>query len=229
VNIEVEGFQWQWAFHYTDEGVTVQGGSVENPPEMVVPINRPFRLTLRSDDVIHSFFVPNFLTKRDLVPYAAGIDPNHLEFTVNRLGTFRGQCAEFCGDGHAQMTFIVTSMEQADYDAWVAEQQAKVTPTPPAGSEPAGLPVVKISADKIAFDTTELAIPAGQEFIIEFTNKEAVPHNVAIYDGDRTLFQGEWLTGPGTIRYDVPAIDAGEYTFQCDVHPSAMSGTVTAR
>ncbi len=228
VNIEVEGFQWQWAFHYLDEGVTVDGGSVENPPVMVVPVNRPIHLILHSDDVIHSFFVPNFLTKRDVVPFAEGTNPNELEFTVNRLGTFRGQCAEFCGRGHAEMTFVVISMDPADYADWVVEQRAaaSVEPTP---TIPAGLQIVRISADQLEFDTNLLEVPAGEDFVIEFTNNEVdIPHNVAIYDGEATLFQGEWLTGPGTIQYLVPALDAGEYTFQCDVHPS-MFGTVTAR
>lgn len=226
VTIEVEGFQWQWAFHYVDEGVTVEGGSVENPPVMVVPINRPIHLILRSDDVIHSFFVPNFLIKRDNVPYAEGTSPNELEFTVNRLGTFRGQCAEFCGLGHADMTFVVTSMEAADYDAWVREQLAAASEEPSA-SIPPGLTVVRISADLSEFDTDLLQVPAGEDFVIEFTNNDPIPHNVAVYDGETTLFQGEWLTEPGTIQYLVTALDAGEYTFQCDVHPS-MSGTLVA-
>jgi plastocyanin len=85
---------------------------------------------------------------------------------------------------------------------------------------------VAISAESIAFDTTTIQLPAGEPSVIAFENREAVPHNVAIYDGQEALFAGEIFPGPDSRDYEVPALDAGSYEFRCDVHPQQMTGTV---
>jgi plastocyanin len=90
---------------------------------------------------------------------------------------------------------------------------------------------VSIAADALAFSTDTLSAPAGEGFTIAFENEEAVPHNVAIYR-DRTatdpLFTGETITGPRTVTYQVPELEAGGYFFRCDVHPTQMTGTLEA-
>lgn len=231
VTIEVTGFQWQWTFHYLDDDGDATNdvsitGSPDAPPVMVLPVGEPVRLILRSADVIHSFYVPSFLVKRDLIPLGEA-DPNELEFTISDPGTYRGQCAEFCGDLHARMTFSVQAMTGAEYDAWFAAAQSGATPAPTAAP---GSVVVKIGADQIAFDSHALEAPANQPFTIEFTNNEALSHNVAIYDGETELFRGDFFTGPGAISYAVPALPPGEYTFICNVHPVPdMTGTLTVR
>ena len=89
VNIEVTGFQWQWQFHYLDgdgnpdNDYTVVG-STAAPPMMVVPVGETIHLSLSSADVIHSFFVPHFLIKRDVFPLSGDQKPNELEFSVIR-------------------------------------------------------------------------------------------------------------------------------------------------
>lgn len=86
-----------------------------------------------------------------------------------------------------------------------------------------------IVAKGIAFNATELRLPAGQETTITFDNQDAgIPHDVAIYtqQGGESLFKGEIITGPAKAEYAVPALEAGSYWFQCDVHPT-MNGTVT--
>jgi plastocyanin len=91
--------------------------------------------------------------------------------------------------------------------------------------------LVQIAANNLAFDTDTLNVPAGEEFVIEFDNQEDVPHNVAIYSGEdlaEAFFQGEVFNGPATRDYEVEALEAGEYFFQCDVHPAQMQGTVVA-
>ena len=229
VRIEVEGFQWQWTFRYPDEGVSVTGSAAE-APTMVVPVGEPVLLTLTSVDVIHSFYVPHFIIKRDVVPLAEGERPNELEFTVTEPGTYTGQCAEFCGTFHHSMTFSVEAMPRADYDAYLADLAAgpsEPAPSGPAESPGAELQVVEISAENVEFDTDELQVPAGEPFIIRFENKEAIPHNVSIFDGTTPLFEGEIFTGPTTIDYQVPALEAGTYDFLCEVHPN-MAGTVVA-
>ncbi|MEX1070533.1 MAG: cytochrome c oxidase subunit II [Chloroflexota bacterium] len=227
VRIEVEGQQFSWTFRYAN-GYSVTG-NVLAPPVLVVPTGEPVRLALVSRDVIHSFFVPAFLIKTDVVPFGQGQAPNELEFTITTSGTYRGQCAEFCGTLHADMTFAVQAMPPADFDAWLAAA-ASATPTP-AASVPPNLPFVELTADNIEFSVLELQVPAGEPFIIRFTNAEGVDHNVSIHDGETTLFKGAKVTGPDvTVDYVVPALDAGEYTFICDFHPiPAMTGTLTVR
>lgn len=88
---------------------------------------------------------------------------------------------------------------------------------------------LSVTASNISFGTDCLAAPAGQAFTIAFDNQDAsVPHNLAIYpegDGSKALFTGDIVTGVASATYDVAALQAGTYRFQCDVHPTTMSGT----
>jgi cytochrome c oxidase subunit 2 len=113
--IEVRGFQWQWQFRYRDENVTVTG-SPGTSPQMVLPVHRTARLILTSRDVIHSFYVPDFNFKRDVIP---GVT-NRIDLDPTELGTYVGRCAEFCGLDHARMDFTVKVVSQDDYRDWVA-------------------------------------------------------------------------------------------------------------
>ena len=87
---------------------------------------------------------------------------------------------------------------------------------------------VALSANNLEFDASTIEAPAGAEFTITFTNNESQPHNVAIYseEGGDEIVVGEVITGPdATTQIVVPALDAGTYYFQCDIHPD-MNGTV---
>jgi cytochrome c oxidase subunit 2 len=228
VTIEVEGKQWSWVFHYLDNdgdptNDVIVAGTAANGLVMALPVGEPVKLILISNDVIHSFYVPAFLVKRDVVPLPEGKPPNELEFTVSEKGTYRGQCAEFCGDLHADMTFSVQAMSRPDFDKWIAAIRAGETPAPSAAAV-AG--VVKVSATNTAFDTKALEAGAGQPFKIEFTNNDPFDHNVGIWNGSEEVFRGEIFSGPATKTYDVNSLPAGNYTFVCDVHP-AMTGTLT--
>jgi cytochrome c oxidase subunit II len=118
VNVRVEAFQWQWRFTYEKQNVVITGVPGK-PPELVLPVGERIGLELVSDDVIHAFFVPRFLVKRDLVP---GIT-NHLDLTINAEGTYSGQCAEFCGLLHDRMLFSVRAVSPAEFATWLAAQQ----------------------------------------------------------------------------------------------------------
>ena len=120
LRVEVTGFQWGWRFRYLTEGVVIVGTSTERPT-MVLPVNAVTRLTLLSPDVIHSFFVPEFLVKRDVIP---GVE-NRMDVTPTRTGRFRGACAEFCGLDHGRMTFAVEVVELEQFRAWIQEQQER--------------------------------------------------------------------------------------------------------
>jgi cytochrome c oxidase subunit 2 len=232
LTIEVTGFQWQWQFRYLDgddnaeNDVTVVG-SPATPATMVVPVGEPIRLQLTATDVIHSFYVPQFLIKRDMFPPGPGAPDNELEFTIKEAGTYSGQCAEFCGDLHARMTFTVEAMERAAFNEWLAAARAGETPAPSV--EPSG-PTLELSADQVAFDVKELSAPADTGFQIHLVNREALVHNVSIIDANgEHVFTGDDITGPDAeITYQIPPLPPGEYTFICDFHPVAdMTGTLT--
>jgi cytochrome c oxidase subunit 2 len=115
VRVEVRGFQWQWQFVYEDEDVVVTGVLDDRLPELVLPVDRTTRLELVAEDVIHSFWVPDFLTKRDLIP---GVD-NAIDVTPTRTGTYDGRCAEFCGLDHWRMSFTVRVVTADEFEAWL--------------------------------------------------------------------------------------------------------------
>jgi plastocyanin len=197
---------------------------------MYVPAGRDILLSLTSQDVIHAFYVPQFLFKRDVVPGRV----NQFDFTVDPADagqTFRGQCAELCGIGHSVMLFEVHALAPADFDAWLADAIAKAnaTPAPPPSGQAAG-PTLQLSALNVAYEQTALTAPAGTPFRIEFDNKDSgVPHNVSIHKDStagQEVFKGDIFNGPAKRTYDVPALDAGTYAFACSVHPS-MTGTLT--
>ena len=115
--IEVVGRRWWWEVHYLDAA----GERIATTAnEIHVPVGRPVSLRLRSDNVIHSFWVPNLQGKLDLVPGQV----NRAWFTANEAGTFRGQCAEFCGAQHALMAFLVVAEPASAFDEWLARERA---------------------------------------------------------------------------------------------------------
>jgi cytochrome c oxidase subunit 2 len=229
LTVDVTGFQWQWTFDYKDQGLTFTGQGTEGPV-MVLPVGEDVHFRLHSNDVIHSFYVPGFFFKKDVVPGRT----NEFDLTLNQTGTYSGQCAEFCGLGHADMRFTVQAVSQADFATWVAQQQAaaKATPSP----LPSGAQTLTLSASNTtAFDESTLTATAGQPFAVAFTNKGAAggpPHDFAIKDparGTTMLFTGEPLAQAGqSVTYSVPALAAGTYTFICIVHPN-MTGTLTVK
>jgi cytochrome c oxidase subunit 2 len=130
LDVEVTGFQWGWRFHYPAESVTVRGDA-NQPPRLVLPVGANVRFQLVSADVVHSFFVPAFLVKRDLIP---GVD-NEIEVRPTETGTYRAFCAEFCGLDHWRMSFDVEVVPPEAFQAFLAEQQQ--APSGP-GADPNG-------------------------------------------------------------------------------------------
>tara|TARA_R110000823_G_scaffold47903_19_gene122019 strand:- start:11773 stop:12849 length:1077 start_codon:yes stop_codon:yes gene_type:complete len=120
--IEVIGWRWWWEVRYLDGDGQLLATTAN---EIHVPVDRPVRFLLRSGDVIHSFWVPNLHGKTDMVPGTT----NRSWFTAREVGSFRGQCAEFCGTQHALMGFEVIVLPQNEFDAWLLHQ-AKDARTP---------------------------------------------------------------------------------------------------
>jgi cytochrome c oxidase subunit 2 len=117
--VNVTGFQWGWKFEYPSETVTVFGTGEVQPPELYLPVGQPTRLMLQTTDVNHSFWVPRFLAKRDLIQ---GVD-NVVDITPTEIGRYDGRCAEFCGLDHWRMDFIVNVVSKADFDNWISSQR----------------------------------------------------------------------------------------------------------
>jgi cytochrome c oxidase subunit 2 len=123
LEVEVEGFQWQWQMRYPEQGVTISG-SEQAPAALVLPVGETIRFRLISTDVNHSFWVPEFLEKRDLIP---GID-NEIEVTITEPGEWIGRCAEYCGLDHWLMTFDVVAVPADEFDAWMNQARLEEQP-----------------------------------------------------------------------------------------------------
>lgn len=222
--IDVTGFQWQWTFEYADQGLSFTGTG-RTGPVMALPVNEQVRIRLHATDVIHSFYVPQFLYKKDVVPGRV----NEFDVVVNDPGIYSGQCAEFCGLSHADMRFTVEAMSRADFDAWVVEQQQA---RPSQGPPPSGAPSVNVAAvSTTAFDPATLSAPADKPIAFNFTNSDpgGQPHNFSIKaaNPDGTDWVGVPIANAGqSATYVSPPLKAATYEFYCAVHPTTMRGTL---
>ncbi|WP_230530876.1 cytochrome c oxidase subunit II [Microvirga roseola] len=125
LRIEVVGERWWWRVHYVDAEGEIRLVSAN---EIRIPTGRPIEFVLKTQDVIHSFWVPSLAGKLDMIPG----DVNVTRFSADRPGIYRGQCAEYCGEQHALMAFYVVAMPQAEFDAWYAvEAGPALEPTIP--------------------------------------------------------------------------------------------------
>ena len=146
LTIKVTGLQWKWKYEYDADGTPVsfisslqadhKAASARNSGVdvtkienyllevdnmMVVPVNKKVRLLVTSDDVIHSWWVPAFATKKDAIPGYV----NEIWYKVEKTGIYRGQCAELCGKDHAFMPIVVKVVEEAEYNTWLAAKKVE--------------------------------------------------------------------------------------------------------
>ena len=200
--VNVIGHQWWWEFEYPEYGI-------ETANEMHIPIGRTVYLNITSADVIHSFWVPQLNGKRDAVPGRV----NHLILNADEPGTYLGQCAEFCGLAHADMRHRVYAESEADFEAWVAEQQQPAE-IPTEGPAAAGWETYQIvctachNADGASTPVSReiTAAEGGQEFVFEVSLAPNLTHF-----GSRTTFGGasfewteehlqSWLANPADLN-----------------------------
>jgi cytochrome c oxidase subunit 2 len=113
--VSVTARMWWWDVSYTDPAT---GGAIRTANEIHIPTGRPVYLALSSTDVIHSFWVPQLGGKMDMLPGRM----QHLLLSADWPGVYRGQCAEFCGEQHAQMALHVVAEAPDAFTAWLAEQ-----------------------------------------------------------------------------------------------------------
>jgi len=126
ITIEAIGQRWSWTFNYVDQDrveVGIQGQETEDSfvdvdklPVLYLPVDRSVEIKIESRDVIHSFWVVDFLYKKDMIPAKS----NYMYFTPLKEGVYAGKCAELCGEYHAQMLFTVQVVSQAEFDRQMA-------------------------------------------------------------------------------------------------------------
>jgi cytochrome c oxidase subunit 2 len=132
LQVKVEGQQWWWRFHYDldNDGSFDGEGDLTTSGELVVPVDREVNLTITSNDVIHSFWIPALNGKKDAVP---GITTDW-SFEAGEAGVYRGQCTEYCGLSHANMRMLVRALPSSDYERWL-ENQLMPASDPAPGSD----------------------------------------------------------------------------------------------
>jgi cytochrome c oxidase subunit 2 len=143
--ITVVGQQWSWTFNYnlgydtskksyeavgSDSDVVHEGGTTADRPTLWLVKDKSVQIYLTSPDVIHSFWVPAFLFKMDVVPGRH----NHFALTPTRSGTFEGRCAELCGVYHSRMLFNVKVVSQSEYDDHLAQLKSRGNTGPALGA-----------------------------------------------------------------------------------------------
>lgn len=121
VKISVTGHQWWWRVVYLHD----DGSATESANELRIPVGVQVEIALTTADVLHSFWVPAYAGKVDMVPGRI----NYLRFTATEAGRVRGQCAEYCGGAHAFMAFHVEAMEPESFARWMAAERADASPT----------------------------------------------------------------------------------------------------
>jgi cytochrome c oxidase subunit 2 len=120
MEIKVTAFQWSWQFEYPQYGITTN--------TMYLPVNKQVLFKLTSRDVIHSFWVPEFRLKQDVLPGANLV--KELRITPTQPGDYKVRCAEMCGGAHSTMERPVIVVSQTDFDAWVAKESSANTADP---------------------------------------------------------------------------------------------------
>ncbi len=230
--------QFQWSFQYLPADappdakplftVSIPVGADGG---LTLPAGKTTHLYLSSPDVIHAFYVPQFLFKRDVIPGVV----NQFDLTLDASDagqTFRGQCAELCGIGHRVMLFEVHALAPDAFDAWYQGKltEPAATPTPvPSGA--ANGPKLDLVAQNVKFDKADLSAPANTPFTIHFDNRDpGTAHDVDILDaGGAKVFDGKDFPGPAAQDYGVGPLPAGTYKFECSIHPALMFGTLTVQ
>ncbi len=175
IQVKVTGRMWSWMHEY-ENGV--------QSPELYVPVNKPVKLNLSSQDVIHSYYIPAFKVKQDAV---AGVPNLFLWFSAYQTGDYHVFCAEYCGNGHSRMMTWVHVVTQEEFDAWLKTEGDKVAELKKATESGADAGTLHILGEQLAkskgcvachsvdgskvigptwkgvYGTTETVVTAGQE------------------------------------------------------------------
>jgi cytochrome c oxidase subunit 2 len=179
VRIEVVGERWWWRVNYLGS----QGEQhLVSANEIRIPAGVPIEFILKSNDVIHSFWVPSLAGKLDMIPGRV----NSYQFSAARPGVYRGQCAEYCGAQHALMAFYVVAMEREEYRTWFSDQKG-----------PANDPVTELGAQG-----KELFIASGCgacHTVRGTTASGKIGPDLTHFGSRRSIAAGSFPNNPGTV------------------------------
>ena len=156
LQVEVVGHQWWWEFRYPQLGLTTAN-------ELHVPVGRTVALKMVTQDVLHSFWIPQLAAKRDVFPNRS----TTLWFKAEEPGDYPGQCAEFCGLQHGRMAFQVIAQAPGDFDGYVGRMQATGGPAAAPATPPVDSAAAKPAAAANALNTATLAatVQAGADTV----------------------------------------------------------------
>ncbi|MHC4108496.1 MAG: cytochrome c oxidase subunit II [Planctomycetota bacterium] len=149
--IDVMGQRWSWTFSYPN------GATLTNT--LLVPVNRPVKVTMRSDDVLHSLFIPAFRVKQDVVPGKV----TDLWFQATKVGEFDLFCAEYCGTQHSQMTGKVVVLDEAEFEVRIEEEAKWIDKVPDENLHLAGVSIYSQCALCHTLDGSVLVAPSFKE------------------------------------------------------------------
>jgi cytochrome c oxidase subunit 2 len=184
LQVEVIGHQWWWEFRYPESGVITAN-------ELFLPTNRTINFTLRTADVIHSFWIPQFGGKRDLITNRT----NHIVLTTDSTPTmaWNGFCAEYCGSSHANMRFRVFTVPPDEFDEWLAHQ----------ASGPAGIAAAAPAATDTAAQAPPVAtpgLPRAFSTVAEFARLPHIVPSTPLPDMPFTATAGDAARGGQIFR-----------------------------
>ena len=192
LTVHVTGAQYWWRVRYEGH----DGQTVELANELRLPVGEPVEILLDADDVIHAFWVPSLGGKVDMIPGRQ----TRLKLEPTRVGTYRGQCAEFCGTSHALMSFWVVVTERAEFDAWLADE-ARPARSPKSASETQGQDVFLKSGCGACHAVR--GTPADGVIGPDLTHVGSrVSLGAGILDNETADFR-DWLVRPGDIKPEV--------------------------
>jgi cytochrome c oxidase subunit 2 len=197
MEVTVTGHQWWWEIEYPDSGVVTAN-------ELHIPVDKPIYISLTSEDLIHSFWVPRLGGKQDLVPGRT----EYLLLQADEPGVYLGECAEYCGLSHANMRFIVVAETAEDFDAWTDGQSQPAAQPSEGGDAAEGLEVfqtrgciachaiqgVEGAEQQVGPDLTHF----GSRRVMAGGILENTPENLA-----------RWLERPGDIKTGARMRDYG--------------------
>lgn len=196
MTVKVHARQWSFTFEYPREfkgtALVTSDGPLTSTERLDIPVNTKVKLEMTAEDVIHSFWIPNLGGKMDLVPGRT----TYLALQADRVGEFKGQCFEFCGDGHANMLLNVVVHETSEYGAWakgaIDDFNRRNSPETKAGRELfkslacAGCHMIEgLTAGRVGPPLTNIASKPNIAGVLSPVNEENLK---------------KWIANPGAVK-----------------------------
>jgi cytochrome c oxidase subunit 2 len=190
LTVEVTGHQWWWEFRYRD---TVPSNWLTTSNELHIPVGRAVQLVLQSNDVIHSFWVPELHGKQDLIPG----HKNTTWLRADKPGVWKARCAEFCGHQHAKMAFDVVAESPEQFNAWYVRQLASA----PEPTDPSAIRGRDVFMQRTCVMCHTISgTPAGSRLGPELTHIATRPSLAAGVLSNTRENMARWIRNPQLIK-----------------------------